>query len=102
VAILVLLVVAVGPWVFLSADGAFELQGTAAPQADPVAESKRVFDERRRAYESARKIYATPPANAATGRRWLIVYQPPINADRNKLHRRTQEYRNRLLGRNID
>jgi len=71
--ILALVIVAAGPWMFLSASGP-----TAAPaageqtasQADrPVpsnlAESKRVFDERRERYEAARQATAAAATNSA-------------------------------------
>lgn len=54
--ILVLVIIAAGPWAFLSSGGP-----TAANEAHPAskvgaaqAEGKRVFDERRRAYEDVR------------------------------------------------
>jgi len=55
--VLVLVVIAAGPWAFLSASGPTAAIGEhPATRADTtLAESKRIFDERRRAYESARQ-----------------------------------------------
>lgn len=57
-ALLALVIVAAGPWVFVSAGGRSGLDGERASlKADQaVTESKRAFEERRRLHESARKI----------------------------------------------
>ncbi len=71
--ILVLVIVAAGPWVFLSASGPTAASAAGeqiAAQANrPVpsnlAESKRVFDERRERYEAARQVTAAAATNSA-------------------------------------
>lgn len=68
-AILLLFVVAAGPWTLLATD---EWSGATRPPILPVdqglGESRKVFDERRRDYESAREETAvgveTPMANS--------------------------------------
>ena len=68
-AILLLFVVAAGPWTLLATD---ELSGATRPPILPVdqglGESRKVFDERRRDYESAREKTAVgaeiPMANS--------------------------------------
>lgn len=67
--ILVLVVIAAGPWVFLSASGPTVAAtagdhtrgqaGTVLPRT--LAESKRVFDERRQRYEAGRQDNAPRP-----------------------------------------
>lgn len=67
--IAILVVIAAGPWMFLSASGptvAATAGEHARPQAGTVlphtlAESKRVFDERRQRYEAGRQNNATRP-----------------------------------------
>lgn len=71
--ILVLVIIAAGPWAFLSASGPTTATGEhPAPQADTaLAESKRVFNERRRTYEAARQSSVADPSIAT--RQWLTV-----------------------------
>jgi len=64
--VLVLVVIAAGPWAFLSADGP-----TAAKESHPaskadaaLAESKRIFDERRRTYAAVRDGSVAEASNA--------------------------------------
>jgi hypothetical protein len=68
--IVVLVVIAAGPWAFLGAGGPTGVnEGHPAPQADAaLAESKRIFDERRMAYEAARSGSAAD-ADTATQQR---------------------------------
>lgn len=77
--ILALAVVAAGPWVLLSASGpaivpaAGEQTATRANRPVPsnLAESKRVFDERRERYEAARKGGAAEAPGDGVGNRLL-------------------------------
>ena len=73
-AILALVIVAAGPWVFLSAGGRSGPKGESASlQADQaVMESRRAFEERRRFHESARKTDKSPPSKAVS-LPWLAV-----------------------------
>jgi hypothetical protein len=68
--IIVLVVVAAGPWALLGAGGPTDVnEGHPAPQADAaLAESKRIFDERRRAYEAVRSGSAVGASNATQQR----------------------------------
>ena len=70
-ALLVLVLIAAGPWMFVTAGGAPGADALrAAPQVNQaVTDSKRVLDERRRTYESTRQAYTTAPENSATGGR---------------------------------
>lgn len=71
--VLVLVVIAAGPWAFLSAGGPTAAkEGHPASKADAaLAESKRIFDERRRAYEAVRDGGVAEASNAT--RKWLAV-----------------------------
>jgi hypothetical protein len=73
-AILVLIVVAAGPWVFLGAGGRSGPDGERASlQANQaVTESRHVFEERRRLHESARKTDKSAPRNAVSGPRLAV------------------------------
>ena len=66
--LLTLVVVAAGPWVLLNSDAASiaaEQPAFQAARAFPsMAESRRIFDERRQRYE-ARLLGITPPAQGA-------------------------------------
>lgn len=55
--VFVLVIIAAGPWAFLSASGpTAAIEEQPAPRFGPaLAESKRIFDERRRIYETARQ-----------------------------------------------
>ena len=68
-ALLVLVIVAAGPWAFLTAGGPQGADAVyASLQSDQaVAESRRVFEERRNAYESARQNTSPGPGNAIAG-----------------------------------
>jgi len=68
--ILVLVIVAAGPWAFLGAGGPTGVnEGYRAPPADTaLAESKRIFDERRMAYEAIRSGSAADADSAAQQR----------------------------------
>lgn len=78
--IVVLVVIAAGPWVFLSASGpmaapaAGEQHAAQAkrPISSSLAESKRVFDARRAAYESSRQAITPTPRNHVTGQRLAV------------------------------
>lgn len=73
-ALLVLVIIAAGPWTFLTAGGppGAEAERVSPQGAPAVAESRRVFEERRQAYDSARESRAVSPKNATTGP-WLGV-----------------------------
>lgn len=68
-ALLVLVTIAAGPWAFLTAGGPSSTEAVrVSPQVDQaVAESRRVFEERRQDYDSARNGHAASPRNAITG-----------------------------------
>ena len=68
--ILVLVIVAAGPWAFLGAGGPTGIiEGYRAPLADTaLAESKRIFNERRMAYEAIRSGSAADADNATQQR----------------------------------
>lgn len=64
-ALIVLVIIAAGPWAFLATNNP---SGTESrhPQPDAsLAESKRVFDERRRAHEAAQQGGASDRVTAA-------------------------------------
>ena len=73
-ALLVLVIIAAGPWAFLTAGGPSSAEAErVSPQVDPaVAESRRVFEERRQTYDSPRQSHAASPRNAISWR-WLTV-----------------------------
>jgi hypothetical protein len=64
-ALLVLVIVAAGPWAFLTAGTEAVHASLQSDQA--VAESRRVFEERRNAYELARQNESPGPGNAIAG-----------------------------------
>ena len=68
--IIVLVVVAAGPWAFLSAGGPTAVrEGHPASPADAaLTESKRIFDVRRMAYEAVRTDSAAEASNATQQR----------------------------------
>ena len=74
-ALVVLFIIAAGPWAFLSAGGPSDTYASRASlQADQtVAESKRVFEERRRLYESARQKHSAAPKNSIYSR-WTAIH----------------------------
>jgi len=73
VGILMLVTIAAGSWMFLSAGGpAAGSEDHPAPQADAaIAESKRIFDERRRTFDAARHGGTSEASNAT--RTWFAV-----------------------------
>jgi hypothetical protein len=65
VGILALVAIAAGPWLLVSSDGGTAAgtpptSGTAMPYPNSMAESKRIFDERRQRHEA--RMASTPPA----------------------------------------
>jgi hypothetical protein len=68
-ALLVLVIVAAGPWAFLTAGGPQGADAVPASlQSDQtIAESRRVFEERRNVYELARQNESPGPGNAIAG-----------------------------------
>jgi len=68
-ALLVLVAIAAGPWAFLTAGGPSSAEAErVSPQVDyAIAESRRIFEERRQTYDSARQSHPASPSNAITG-----------------------------------
>ena len=68
--ILVLVIIAAGPWAFLSAGGPTAASGdhSASKAGAALAESKRVFDERRKVYEADRDGDVMKASNSTQSR----------------------------------
>ena len=74
VGLLTLLLVAAGPWTFLTAGGPSSagVQYVAAQVDRVVAESRRVFEQRRRDHDTARHNRTASPSNTVTGPRLSV------------------------------
>lgn len=73
--LLILVIVAAGPWTFPTAGGGAPSADAerVSPPVDPaVTESKRVFEERREVYESARQNYSAVPKDSV--RNWWLSF----------------------------